>query len=171
MSLTAAQQKLVDIWEAHTRYEFEEKNVEKTMSTMASKGVHLLNIPTLQGGRNRAEAQHFYSACFVNSMPDDIETVLISRTVGERQIVDETILKFTHALRMDWILPGIEPTGKRVEVPLVAIIGFIDGKVAHEHIYWDQASVLTQIGFIDAKVLPVVGIESAKALQEICANP
>lgn len=166
-TLTTSQQHMVDLWEAHVRYEFEEKSVDKTMSTMVSEGAHLLNIPTVKGARNNIEVRHFYTTSFVNSMPADIETTLISRIVGETQIVDETILKFTHTVRMDWILPGIEPTGKRVEVPLVAIIGFKDDKVVHEHIYWDQASVLVQIGLMDASKLPVVGVESAQTLKSM----
>jgi len=86
----------------------------------------------------------------------------VSRTIGEDQIVDEMIFKFTHTIRMDWMLPGIAPTGKRVEVPLVAIVRFRDGKLAYEHIYWDQASVLVQIGLLDPSQLPAVGVESAK---------
>jgi carboxymethylenebutenolidase len=86
----------------------------------------------------------------------------VSRTIGEDQLVDEMVFKFTHTIRMDWMLPGVAPTGKRVEVPLVAIVRFRDGKLAHEHIYWDQASVLVQIGLIDATELPVAGVESAR---------
>jgi carboxymethylenebutenolidase len=63
---------------------------------------------------------------------------------------------------MDWMLPGIAPTGKRVQVPLVVIVYFRDGKLAHEHIYWDQASVLVQLGLIDPSTLPVAGVESAR---------
>jgi carboxymethylenebutenolidase len=63
------------------------------------------------------------------------------------------------------MLPGIAPTGRRVEVPLVAIVRFREGKLVHEHIYWDQASVLVQLGLLDAGTLPVAGVESAhKAL-------
>jgi carboxymethylenebutenolidase len=88
--------------------------------------------------------------------------VPISRTIGNNQLVDEMVFKFTHTIRMDWMLPGIAPTGKRVEVPLVAIVQFRDGKLAHEHIYWDQASVLVQLGLIDAGTLPVAGVETAR---------
>ena len=94
-------------------------------------------------------------------MPPDTEMTSVSRTIGEDQIVDEMIFKFTHTIPMDWMLPGIPPTGKPVEVPLVAIVRFREGKLAHEHIYWDQASVLVQIGLIDAANLPVAGVESA----------
>ena len=85
----------------------------------------------------------------------------VSRTIGDDQLVDEMVFKFTHSIRMDWMLPGVAPTGKRVEVPLVAIVRFREGKLAHEHIYWDQASVLVQIGLLDAAVLPIAGVESA----------
>ena len=63
---------------------------------------------------------------------------------------------------MDWMLPGLAPTGKRIEVPLIAIVRFREGKLAHEHIYWDQASVLVQLGLLDAGALPVAGVESAR---------
>ena len=86
----------------------------------------------------------------------------VSRTIGEDQLVDEMVFKFTHSIRMDWMLPGVAPTGKRVEIPLVAIVRFREGKLAHEHIYWDQASVLVQIGLIEADKLPVAGVESAR---------
>ena len=86
----------------------------------------------------------------------------ISRTIGNDQLVDEMVFKFTHTIRMDWMLPGIAPTGKRVEVPLVAIVRFREGKLAHEHIYWDQASVLVQLGLLDVGALPVAGLESAR---------
>ena len=72
------------------------------------------------------------------------------------------VFKFTHTIRMDWMLPGLAPTGKRVEVPLVAIVRFREGKLAHEHIYWDQASALVQLGLLDPSTLPVAGVESAR---------
>src|SRR5262249_27058289 len=86
----------------------------------------------------------------------------VSRTVGADQIVDEMIFSFTHTSEVDWMLPGIKPTGRRVEIPLVAIVRFDGDKVAHEHIYWDQASVLVQIGLLDPKGLPVAGVEPAR---------
>ena len=85
----------------------------------------------------------------------------VSRTVGVDRLVDEMIFRFTHTSAIDWMLPGIAPTGRLVEVPLVAIVQFRDGKVAHEHIYWDQASVLVQIGRLDPQGLPVAGGETA----------
>src|SRR6058998_2305749 len=94
--------------------------------------------------------------------PTETEMTPISRTIGNDQLVDEMVFKFTHTIRMDWMLPGLAPTGKRVEVPLVAIVRFREGKLAHEHIYWDQASVLVQLGLLDASKLPVAGVESAR---------
>ena len=100
------------------------------------------HIPVLTGGSGRDELREFYSKRFIPQMPPDTEMTPVSRTIGEDQIVDEMVFKFTHTIPMDWILPGIPPTGKPVEVPLVAIVRFRDNKLAHEHIYWDQASVL-----------------------------
>ena len=120
------------------------------------------HMPLLTGGSGRDELREFYSKRFIPQMPPDTEMTPVSRTIGENQIVDELVFKFTHTIAMDWILPGIPPTGKRVEIPLVAIVRVRDGKLAHEHIYWDQASVLVQIGLLDPAKLPVVGVESAK---------
>jgi carboxymethylenebutenolidase len=108
--------------------------------------------------------REFYAKYFIPQIPPDTEMIPISRTIGTNQLVDEMVFKFTHNIQMDWILPGIAPTGKRVEVPLVAIIQFRDDKVAHEHIYWDRASVLVQLGLLDPGTLPVVGVESARRL-------
>jgi carboxymethylenebutenolidase len=71
------------------------------------------------------------------------------------------LFSFTHTSEIDWMLPGILPTGRKVKIPLVAIVQFSGDKLAHEHIYWDQASVLVQIGLLDQKGLPVTGAETA----------
>jgi carboxymethylenebutenolidase len=160
-SLTSAQQRLSELWEEHVRYEFSTRNTEDTLATMV-EDAYVNHIPVLTGGSGRDELREFYSKRFIPQMPPDTEMTPVSRTIGEDQIVDEMIFKFTHTIPMDWMLPGIPPTGKRVEVPLVAIIRFRDNKLAHEHIYWDQASVLVQIGLLDPASLPVAGVESAR---------
>ena len=160
-NLTPAQEALRKLWEDHVRYEFSTRNTDDTLATMVDDA-YVNHIPVLTGGSGRDELRAFYSKRFIPQMPPDTEMTPVSRTIGEDQIVDEMIFKFTHTISMDWMLPGISPTGKRVEVPLVAIIRFRDGKLAHEHIYWDQASVLVQIGLLDASKLPVAGVESAR---------
>src|SRR6266540_1466593 len=164
-NLSAAQKVLLQLWEEHVRHEFATHNTEDTLATMV-EDAYVNHIPVLTGGVGRDELREFYSKRFIPQMPPDTEMTPVSRTIGEDQLVDEMIFKFTHTIRMDWMLPGIAPTGKRVEVPLVAIVRFRDGKLAHEHIYWDQASVLVQIGLIDPRKLPVAGIESARKAQD-----
>ncbi len=160
-SLTSAQQRLSELWEEHVQHEFSTRNTDDTLATMIDDA-YVNHIPVLTGGVGRSELREFYSKRFIPQMPPDTEMTPVSRTIGEDQLVDEMVFKFTHSIRMDWILPGIPPTGKRVEIPLVAIVRFRDGKLAHEHIYWDQASVLVQIGLLDASKLPVAGVESAR---------
>ncbi len=160
-SLTAAQEFMRDLWEKHVQCEFTTHNTEDTLATMV-EDAYVNHIPVLTGGVGRDQLREFYSNRFIPQMPPDTEMIPISRTIGNDQLVDEMVFKFTHTIRMDWMLPGVAPTGKRVEVPLVAIVRFRDGKLAHEHIYWDQASVLVQIGLLDADTLPVAGIESAR---------
>jgi carboxymethylenebutenolidase len=160
-NLTAAQDILRNLWEEHVRHEFATHNTEDTLATMV-EDAYVNHIPVLTGGVGREQLREFYSRRFIPQMPPDTEMIPISRTIGNDQLVDEMVFKFTHSIRMDWMLPGIAPTGKRVEVPLVAIVRFREGKLAHEHIYWDQASVLAQLGLIDASKLPVAGVESAE---------
>jgi carboxymethylenebutenolidase len=160
-NLSPAQERLSQLWEEHVRHEFSTRHTEHTLATMV-QDAYVNHIPVLTGGVGRGELREFYSKRFIPHMPPDTEMIPVSRTIGQDQLVDEMVFKFTHTIRMDWILPGVAPTGKRVEVPLVAIVRFRDGKLAHEHIYWDQASVLVQIGLIDAAKLPVAGVESAR---------
>ena len=159
-NLSPAQETLRKLWEQHVQFEFSTRNTEDTLATMV-EDAYVNHIPVLTGGVGRDELREFYSKRFIPHMPPDTEMTPVSRTIGEDQLVDEMVFKFTHTIPMDWMLPGVAPTGKRVEVPLVAIVRFRDGKLAHEHIYWDQASVLVQIGLIDASKLPVAGVESA----------
>ena len=164
-TLSPAQQKLKEVWEEHMKCEFATKSVDDTMATMIEGG-HVNHVPTMTGGQGLKAIRDFYTRFFIPQMPPDTKTTPISRTIGETQIVDEMIFEFTHTVPMDWMLPGIAPTGKRVEVALVAIIGFRKGKVSHEHIYWDQASVLVQLGLLDANRLPVAGRESADKVRD-----
>ncbi len=152
---------LVALWEAHCRHEFETRDVDATMATMVQRP-HVNHVPTMTGGVGHDQLKRFYKYHFIGGNPPDTELKPISRTVGADQIVDELIFCFTHTSEIDWMLPGIAPTGKRVEVPLVAIVRFEGDKVAHEHIYWDQASVLVQVGLLDPKALPVAGIDTAR---------
>ena len=152
---------LGQLWEEHVQYEFSTRNTEETLGTMV-EDAYVNHIPVLTGGVGKDELREFYSKRFIPQMPPDTEMTPVSRTIGEDQLVDEMVFKFTHSIRMDWMLPGVAPTGKRVEIPLVAIVRFREGKLAHEHIYWDQASVLVQIGLIEADKLPVAGVESAR---------
>ena len=136
---------LVALWEAHCRSEFETRDVDATMATMVRRP-YVNHVPTMTGGFGHDELKRFYKHHFVDANPDDTRLIPVSRTVGETSIVDEMLFCFTHTREIDWMLPGVPPTGRVVEVPLVAIVQFEGDKVAHEHIYWDQASVLVQIG-------------------------
>ena len=160
-TLTAAQEVLRQRWEEHMRYEFTTHDTEDTLATMV-EDAYVNHIPVLTGGVGRDELREFYSTRFIPQMPPDTAITPISRTIGHDQLVDEMVFTFTHTIRMDWMLPGLAPTGKRVEVALVAIVRFREGKLAHEHIYWDQASVLVQLGLLDATTLPVAGVESVR---------
>jgi carboxymethylenebutenolidase len=161
---------LAALWEAHTRTEFETRDVDATMESMVAEP-YVNHIPTMAGGVGHDELKRFYKYHFIGGNPPDTSLALISRTIGSDSLVDEVLFSFTHTSEIDWMLPGIAPTGRKVEIPLVAIVQFRDGKLAHEHIYWDQASVLVQIGHLDPAGLPVAGVATArKALDPTCPS-
>lgn len=151
------------LWDMHCFYEFAERDVPKTMATMVDEP-YVNHIPTMTGGVGQKMLARFYQHHFVNSNPADTSLIPISRTIGADRLVDEMLFCFTHDVEIDWMLPGVAPTGKYVEIPLVAIVCFRGDKLYNEHIYWDQASVLVQIGVLDPANLPVAGVETAKKL-------
>jgi carboxymethylenebutenolidase len=155
------QRTLSELWEEHIAHEFSTRDTDRTLDTMV-EDAYVNHVPVMTGGRGKRELHAFYSTDFIPKMPPDTKITPVSRTVGEDQLVDELIFSFTHTEEMPWMLPGVAPTNKYVEVPLVVIVKFRDGKLAHEHIYWDQASVLKQLGLITDPALPVLGAETAR---------
>jgi carboxymethylenebutenolidase len=155
---------LARLWEEHTNHEFATRDTEATLATMVDDA-YVNHVPVLTGGAGKSALRTFYSVDFIPRMPPDTKLTPISRTVGNDQLVDEMIFSFTHTQEMPWMLPGVAPTNRYVEVALVAIVRFRDGKLAHEHIYWDQASVLKQIGLLTDPGLPVFGAESARKVR------
>ena len=161
---------LAQVFDKHINYEFEKIDVDATMQTMV-KEPYVHHVPILTGGIGYDGVYTFYSNSFVGKMPSNTKFVRISRTIGKDQVVDELILSFTHDIEIPAMIPGISPTRKYVELPLVVVMKFKGNKIAHEHIYWDQASLLVQIGLLDNnKELPIIGIEQSKKLQELALS-
>jgi len=158
------QQKLDAIFKAHMDAELS-GNLDKTLATMAPNP-HLVNVPTMVGGQGPESVRTFYAKRLIGQFfPPDVEFETISRTYSQERLVDELIISFTHTTKIDWMLPGINPTGKRVEVVFVVIVGIEGDKVSYEHIIWDQANVLVQLGLLDPTGLPVTGAGAAAKLR------
>jgi carboxymethylenebutenolidase len=154
---------LAATFDAHVQAEFQDLDLEATMETMtADPYVH--HVPTITGGSGTEGVREFYGNHFIGQWPDDTETRQVSRTVGENQVVDELVMSFTHDRELEIMLPGVPPTGRKITIPVVVVVGFEGGKVHHEHIYWDQAAVLVQAGLLDQGDLPVAGSEQAESL-------
>jgi len=152
---------MLEVFQRHVRAELD-GDLETTMATMTDDP-HLTNVPVPMGGVGKQGVRDFYRNHLVGKFfPPDVEMISISQTVGENQIVDELVIRFTHTMEIEWMLPGVSPTGRKVEVAFAVIVKFDGGKIAHEHIYWDQASVLVQLGLLDPAGLPVSGAESAR---------
>ncbi|MGE0034664.1 MAG: ester cyclase [Xanthobacteraceae bacterium] len=159
--LSDRHQAMADLLQRHMDAELV-GDLDTTMATM-SDDPHLNHVPTMAGGVGRQGVRNFYRDHLVGKFfPPDVRITNVSRTVGDERVVDEVVINFTHTRPIDWLLPGVPPTGKRVEIAVAVIVGFKDGKITHEHIYWDQASVLAQIGLLDPLGLPVSGAEAAR---------
>jgi len=159
--LSERQQQMVAVFEKHVGAELA-GDLDATMATM-SDAPHLNHVPTLAGGVGQSGVRNFYRDHLVGKFfPPDVKMVSVSRTVGQDQVVDELVISFTHTTVIDWLLPGVAPTGKAVEMAVAVIVGFQGDRISHEHIYWDQAGVLVQIGLLNPAGLPVTGAESAR---------
>src|SRR5262245_64683756 len=162
---TPEEQHLIDLWERHVRLEFVDRDPPATVATMSDDN-YVNHVPVMTGGRGHEEMLEFYSRHFIPKMPADTRITPVCRTVGQGRVVDEMIFSFTHDLEMDWMLPGIPPTGRRVEVPLVVVVQLDGDRIACERIYWDQASVLVQLGRLSSDSQPVAGAETARKVLE-----
>jgi carboxymethylenebutenolidase len=154
---------LNQLWETHCHYEFATRDVDAVMPTMVGEP-YVNHVPTMTGGVGHDQLKRFYKYHFVDSNPADTRLIPVSRTIGSDRVVDEFVFCATHDREIDWLLPGLAPTGKYFEVPMLAVICFRGNKLYNEHIYWDQASVLVQIGVLDPTGLPVAGIQTARKM-------
>ncbi|KAF3905955.1 hypothetical protein ABW21_db0202243 [Orbilia brochopaga] len=161
---------LEEIWSEHLQYEFGEKDASKTMDTMV-KEPYVNHVPTLTGGVGQHDLHRFYRDFFIPHNPPSLRLRLLSRTVSADRVVDEMLCSFTHTHEIHWMLPGVKPTDRDVRVALVSIVCIRGRKLYHEHIYWDQASVLKQIGAVDFRGLPVSGAEAADKVADKDAVP
>ena len=157
------QAEMIARWDEHIGYEFSTRDVSSTIATMV-EDAYVNHVPVMTGGYGHEALRRFYREDFIALMPADTSIQLVSRTLGQDQLVDEIIFSFTHSEEMPWMLPGVPPTHRPVVIPLVVVVGFREEKLAHERIYWDQASVLKQIGLITDPSLPVFGAETAHKL-------
>ncbi|MFE7773532.1 nuclear transport factor 2 family protein [Streptomyces sp. NPDC057445] len=153
MTATPSPAELERVWELHTSGEFSTLDVDATMATMTDDPV-VLHVPTAMGARGREAVRDFYRRWFIGHNPQDFTITTLTRTTGRDRIVDEMIVSFTHDIEVPWILPGVAPTGRPV-----GIVSFEGSLISAEHIYWDQASVLGQVGLVGPDALsrlPVV---------------
>jgi carboxymethylenebutenolidase len=151
------------VFDDHVAAEFELQDVDATMDTMVEEP-YVWHVPALTGASGGQAVRRFYRTEFVGQTPADAVLVPIARTVSPDRVIDEFVLEFTHDREVPFMLPGVAPTGRKVRIPTVVVMGFDEGKVAYEHIYWDQASVLVQIGLLEPASLPVAGSEQADRL-------
>ena len=158
------------VFDDHVAAEFVDMDLDATMATM-TYDPYVNHVPVMTGGVGADGVRSFYGRHFIGKWPRDIEITPVSRTVGADQVVDELVLSFTHDIEMPQLLPGVAPTGKHVRLAFCVVVKFEDGKVAHEHIYWDQASLLVQVGLIDRAGLPVTGAEQAGNVLDPRARP
>ena len=166
----AADHDIASVFDDHVAAEFVDMDLDATMATMTADP-YVNHVPVMTGGVGLEGVRRFYGDHFIGKWPRDIEITPVSRTVGENQVVDELVLAFRHDIEMPQLLPGVAPTGKHVQLAFCVVVGFRDSKVAHEHIYWDQASLLAQVGLLDPSELPITGAEQAGNVLDPRARP
>ena len=135
----------LQLWQDHLVGEFRTRDVELALSTMV-EDASVMHVPTQSGGKGKAELRPYYRDMFIPSIPEQWEHTVTNRIMTDDAIVEEAKVRIVHSKQMDWFLPGIPPTNKLIEMDLVIIIEFRDGKMAAERIYWDHAAVLRQVG-------------------------
>jgi len=161
-NLTPDQQTMLATWQQHTYAEFVLKDADAALATMAENPyVFMISSGTARVGR--AAVQEFYADRFLPQIPPDLEIISLSQTFGYDRLVEEMVMRFTHSIEMDWLLPGLRPTRRPAEFVLAGVIQFEGGKVAHEHLYWDHATLLSQMGVLDHP-LATAGVDSAQQL-------
>ena len=145
MAVSLSGRQLEQLWAEHLRGEFETKDVEATLATMV-EDAYVNHMPVNTGGRGKDALRRFYRDVFIPSWPDDLQTTPVNRVVGDGQLVDELHMTLTHSRPMNWLLPDVPPTHKRITMDVVVVVQFRGDKIACERIYWDHASVLRQVG-------------------------
>ena len=163
--LTPDQQTLLAVWQQHTHAEFVLKDADATLATM-TENPYLLMMATGTACVGRAAVREYYADHFLPAIPPDLELASLSQTIGSDRLVEEMVVRFTHTIEMDWLLPTLRPSGRRAEFIIAAVIGFEDSKVAHEHIYWDQATLLSQMGVLNHP-LAAAGTGSVRQLSRL----
>jgi carboxymethylenebutenolidase len=158
-------EELARLWERHTELEFDTGDHAATVATMTPDN-YVNHVPVSTGGRGVDEMLAFYGRHFIPKMPADTALRQFCRTIGQGRVIDEFVFTFTHDTEMDWMLPGVAPTGRAVEIPMVVAVQFEGDKIACERIYWDQASVLVQLGLLEPQGLPVTGVEQARKFED-----
>jgi carboxymethylenebutenolidase len=159
--LTPRQQIMLATWQQHTYAEFVLKDADAALATMVENPyVFMISSGTARVGR--AAVREFYDNHFLPQIPPDLEIPSLSQTFGDNRLVEEMVIRFTHSIEMDWIFSGLQPTGRTAEF-IAGVIQFEGGKVAQEHLYWDQATLLSQMGVLDHP-LAAGGVDSAQQL-------
>lgn len=146
--------KLERVREEHISLQFVKKDAAATLGTMVQEKPYVNYVPTMTGGVGQRDLFLFYRDYFIPQSPPSLRMKLVSRTIGVDRVVDEMIISFKHTQEVPWMLPNVPPTEKTVHVAVVSVVCVRGEKLFHEHIYWDQASVLVQIGLLDPKLIP-----------------
>lgn len=156
---------------------------EAMKALVPDDSVYMNCVPTMTGGLGQEDLYTFYREYFIPKNPPTLNIRLVSRTMGTDRVVDEMVISFKHTQEVPWILPGVQPTNKAVHIAVVSIVTIRSGKLVHEHLYWDQASVLVQVGLLDPKIvpdsfqkqglkrLPVYGSETASKVLDEASQP
>jgi carboxymethylenebutenolidase len=135
--LTNDQRAMLAAWQQHAHAEFVLKDADAALATMTENPYVFLVVSGV-ARTGRAAVREFYANKFLPKLPADLELTSLSQTFGADRIVEEMVMRFTHTVEMDRLLPGARPTHRSAEFALVGVVQFKSGKIAAEHLYWDR---------------------------------
>ena len=131
-------------WDAHLDALLIRRDVAAALAPLAAES-SLLHIPAMTGAAGRRDLERFYADQVLPHLPGDLALSRISRTVDRWRLVEETTVAFTHDRQLPWLLPGVEPTGRRAEVLAIAVVGFDRERIRSQRVLWDHATLAAQL--------------------------
>jgi carboxymethylenebutenolidase len=113
---------------------------------LVSDDVALTTLPVGTGARGADALRRHLAEDVLPHRPVDLATTRVSRTGDRWRVVDEELVAFTHDRELPWLVPGLAPTGRRVEVLAISVVTVRRQRIVQHRTLWDHHGLLVQLG-------------------------